>query len=204
MKRLPRLLPSLLVFGAEMLVLVLVGGCGSNAPPPGPATVRGKLTFNGQPVAGGLVVFAPDPQRGGSGKPASAESGPDGSFQLQLDKSPHIPAGWYRVALLPAPVIPDPLAPPTTLFPAKLARPDLSGLEREVRVRVRRRSIRAVGDVPEVPSSKFQVEDKRRVGLLSLTWNFWNLERPVELGTSGTWNFRGPKSSALTPFPRRW
>ena len=142
-----------------MLVLVLVGGCGTNAPPPGPATVRGKLTFNGQPVAGGLVVFAPDPKRGGSGKPASGETGPDGSFQLQLDKSPHIPAGWYRVALLPAPVIPDPLAPPTTLFPAKLARPGplrtgaarCAGKEHvfEFAVEVSR----IVGDVPEVPSS---------------------------------------------------
>jgi hypothetical protein len=123
----------LVVLGAGFLAAV--GGCGSSAPP-GPATVRGKLTFNGRPVVGGLVVFSPDPQRGGSGKPASAETGPDGAFQLQLDKSPTIPAGWYRVALMPAPVIPDPLAPPSTLFPAKLARPDLSGLEREVRAGV--------------------------------------------------------------------
>jgi len=127
-----RLLLPLCVFGAGVLALVPVGGCGSDAPP-GPATVRGRLTFNGRPVVGGLVVFTPDPQRGGSGKPASAETGPDGAFQLQLDRSSNIPAGWYRVALLPAPVVPDPLAPPATLFPAKLARPDLSGLEREVR-----------------------------------------------------------------------
>jgi hypothetical protein len=109
------------------------GGCGSKAPAPGPATVRGKVTFNGQPVVGGLVVFSPDPQRGGSGKPASAETGPDGGFSLQLENSPHIPAGWYRVALAPPPVIPDPLsATRSPVFPAKLSRPDLSGLEREV------------------------------------------------------------------------
>jgi hypothetical protein len=131
MKPRPCVLLVFVVFGAA--VLALVGGCGSSAPPPGPATVRGKLTFNGRPVAGGLVVFSPDPRRGGSGKPASAETGPDGAFQLQLNRSPNIPAGWYRVALMPAPVISDPLAPPATLFPAKLARPDLSGLEREVR-----------------------------------------------------------------------
>jgi len=115
-----------LVAGAVAMAL----WCGSN-PPPGPATVRGKLTFNGQPVAGGMVVFTPDPERGGSGKPARAETGPDGSFLLLLDNSSHIPAGWYRVSLMPAPVIPDPLADRPT-FPAKLARPDMSGLAREV------------------------------------------------------------------------
>ncbi len=116
-------------FGAVMLV----GGCGSNTPPPSLATVRGKVTFNGQPVAGGLVVFTPDPQRGGSGKPACAETGPDGGFVLHLDGTNQIPAGWYRVSLAPAPVVPDPLsASQGPVFPAKLARPDLSGLEREL------------------------------------------------------------------------
>ena len=113
-------------FGAMAL-----SGCGSNAPPTNPATVRGKVTFNGQPVAGGLVVFTPDPQRGGHGKPARAEIGPDGAFVLHLDSSPRIPAGWYRIAIVPAPAVPDP-ASPSPLFPAKLARPDQSGLEREV------------------------------------------------------------------------
>jgi hypothetical protein len=132
MKMHPRLFPvAALTIG--LVPFALSGGCGSNEPIPGPATVRGKVTFNGQPVAGGLVVFTPDPQRGGRGKSASAETGPDGSFALRLDNSPHIPTGWYRVALAPAPVIADPLsAPRKPTFPAKLARPDMSGLEREV------------------------------------------------------------------------
>ena len=132
MKRLLRLLLPVLLSGATASALGLSGGCGTNAPAPGSATVRGKLTFNGNPVVGGLVVFAPDPQRGGQGRPASGETGPDGSFQLQIDRSPNIPTGWYRIALIPAPVLSEPLAAPGTLFPAKLARPDLSGLEREV------------------------------------------------------------------------
>jgi hypothetical protein len=95
--------------------------------------VSGTVTFNGQPVAGGLVVFTPDSRRGGSGKPAHAETATDGSFQLQLENSTHIPVGWYRVSLAPAPVIPDPLlALQMPVFPAKLARPDMSGIEREV------------------------------------------------------------------------
>jgi hypothetical protein len=118
-----------LVAGA--VSMALSGGCGSN-PPTGPATVRGKLLFNGQPVARGLVIFTPDSDRGGRGKPARAETGPDGSFLLLLDNSSHIPAGWYRVSLMPSPAIPDPLSADHPTFPAKLARPDLSGLVREV------------------------------------------------------------------------
>jgi hypothetical protein len=135
MKTLLRLLVPVLALGAGAALVSLTGGCGSKTPPPGPATVRGKVTFNGQPVAGGLVVFTPDPQRGGSGKPLHSETADDGGFQLLLDNSPHIPAGWYRVSLAPAPAIPDPLlALQAPVFPAKLSRPDMSGIEREVRV----------------------------------------------------------------------
>ncbi len=133
MKTVLRLFIPLAALATGFATMSLSGGCGSKAPPPGPATVRGKLTFNGQPVVGGLVVFTPDPQRGGSGKPACGETGPDGGFVLQLDNSHDIPAGWYRVSLAPPPVIPDPVsATQRPVFPAKLARPDLSGLEREV------------------------------------------------------------------------
>ena len=133
MKTVLRLVLPVVALAAGFAAMTLSGGCGSKAPPAGPSTVRGKVTFNGQPVVGGLVVFTPDPQRGGNGKPAFAETGPDGGFTLQLDNSPNIPVGWYRVSLAPAPVIPDPAAASQkATFPAKLARPDLSGLEREI------------------------------------------------------------------------
>lgn len=103
-------------FGA----MAALGGCGSNAPAPPAPVVRGKLTLNGAPVGGAWVVFAPDPRRGHTGAPARAETAPDGSFAL-----PAVRPGWYRVALA---------APPGAAeLPAKLARPDLSGIEREVR-----------------------------------------------------------------------
>ena len=128
-----RLLVPVASLAVGFAAMSLSGGCGSKAPHPGPATVSGRVLFNGQPVAGGLVVFTPDPQRGGTGNPAHAETGPDGDFALALGASAHIPAGWYRVSLAPAPVVPDPAsASQWPVFPAKLARPDLSGLEREV------------------------------------------------------------------------
>lgn len=131
MKMLLRALVPLVALAAGAVAVSLSGGCGSNSVPPGPTTVRGKVTFNGKPVVGGLVVFTPDPQRGGHGKPARAETGSDGGFVLHLDASPQIPAGWYRVSIAPAPAIPDPAAPAAP-FPPKLGRPDQSGLEREV------------------------------------------------------------------------
>lgn len=99
-------------FGA----MAALGGCGTNAPAPAAPVVRGKLTLNGAPLGGAWVVFAPDPRRGHTGTPARAETAPDGSFAL-----PGVRPGWYRVAL-GAPELPP-----------KLARPDLSGIEREVR-----------------------------------------------------------------------
>jgi hypothetical protein len=126
MKTLLRLLVPVAALAGGAAAVSLSGGCGSKTPAPGPATVRGTVTFNGRPVAGGLVVFTPDPRRGGAGKPARAETAADGSFSLQLDGSPHVAPGWYRVSIAPAPA-----AAPS--FPAKLARPDLSGVEREVR-----------------------------------------------------------------------
>lgn len=131
MKWLLRVFVPAVALAAGFGVVSLTGGCGSKAPP-GPATVRGKVTFNGQPVAGGLVLFTPDPHRGGRGKPARGETGPDGAFSLRLDAATHIPAGWYRVSILPAPAVPDP-ASEAAPFPPKLARPDQSGLEREVK-----------------------------------------------------------------------
>lgn len=125
-------MPRLLWLLVSLVALVApAGGCGRKAPG-GPATVRGAVTFQGRPLAGGLVVFSPDPERGGSGKPARGDLGPDGTFALALGGEPAIPPGWYRVAIAPAPAsVLDPSDRPA--FPAKLARPDQSGLLREVK-----------------------------------------------------------------------
>ena len=124
----------LVAFGSMAVGVAIVslpGGCKSSSQA-GPATVHGRVTFQGKPVSGGIVVFAPDQDRGFTGKPARAETSADGSYTLHLDGNPHIPPGWYRVALADAPVL-DPLqASGKLLFPTKLARPDHSGLIREV------------------------------------------------------------------------
>ena len=132
MSRLARLLvaAAALAFGA---VLVAVhGGCSRKAAP-APATVRGKVTFQGEPLADGLIVFAPDPDRGAGGTAARGELGADGSFQLTIGGEPAIPPGWYRIAIAPAPRFAPGSVRDRCPFPAQLARPDRSTVVREVK-----------------------------------------------------------------------
>lgn len=98
-------------------------GCGASAPPAA-AEVGGRLTFQGKPVAGGVVVFAPDPARGATGPPVRADTRADGTFDLPADGT--VRPGWYRVALAP------PADEVGRGFPPQLARPDRSGLVRQV------------------------------------------------------------------------
>ena len=109
--------------------LLLAAGCGKAEP--AVATVKGAVTFQGRPLAGGLVVFAPDRDKGNAGKPVSATVGPDGWYHLTADGSSQVAAGWYRVAIADAPgwSADDSRGP---RFPAALRRPDRAGLDREV------------------------------------------------------------------------
>ncbi len=111
-------------WGIPALMLALIGCDGSS---PTPATVRGRVLFQGRPLSGGTVVFTPHPERGSSGTSAIASIDHQGTFRLTAEGSPYLAAGWYRVALA------DPGTPQTwAIFPAALRRPDRSGLEREV------------------------------------------------------------------------
>lgn len=93
-----------------------------------PATVRGRVLFQGKPLAGGTIVFAPHPERGPAAPSAFAAIDHQGTFRLQSGNSPYIAAGWYCVAVA------DPGTRETwAAFPAALRRPDRSGIEREVR-----------------------------------------------------------------------
>jgi hypothetical protein len=101
--------------------------------------VRGRVTFQGQALAGGLVVFTPHLERGQRGQPLIADVDSSGEFKLRVEGSPYIAAGWYRVAIAepptwttPTPNVSAPQLSFVSPFPDTLRRPDLSGLEREV------------------------------------------------------------------------
>lgn len=105
-------------------LLVLAAGCGPGEPARVP--VYGQVHYRGQPLAGGTIVFTPDPERGGRGPLALGEIGADGRFSLRTDGQPGAVPGWHRVTVAPGGA--DPAA-----LPRRYRDPERSGLGREVR-----------------------------------------------------------------------
>lgn len=114
--------------------LALVAGCGGGAKTP-ETIVRGQILYRGEPVAGGLIVFAPNADRGSDGPVVTAVLQDDGSFTLTAPDGKPVPPGWYRIAVAPkAGTVDLPTAErPYPGLPAKYRNPSRSGLEREVK-----------------------------------------------------------------------
>lgn len=68
--------PELLVQLLAVITMVGATGCGKSHPPV--AEVRGIVSYQGRPVAGGRVMFLPN----GGGKQGLGTIQPDGSYQL--------------------------------------------------------------------------------------------------------------------------
>ncbi len=114
---------------------LLLAGCGTSTPPL--AEVSGTVTYHGQPLPGGVVIFTPDESKGSTGPIATATIQPDGRFTLQTGPTPGAVAGWHRVSVVSvSETDPTPagyqFAIPTSLIPERYRNPDLSGLSREV------------------------------------------------------------------------
>jgi hypothetical protein len=110
-----------------------LAGCAEKARPE--VVVRGQVLYRGDPLAGGLIVFAPNPERGSDGPVLSAMVQDDGTFALAGPDGKPVPAGWYRIAVAPKAGTVDTPTPerPYPGVPAKYRNPALSGLEREVK-----------------------------------------------------------------------
>jgi hypothetical protein len=110
------------------LVLAVLG-CGQE---PKLTPVHGQVFYHGQPLAGGTIVFTPDPERGGHGPLACGEIGPDGRYSLRTDREPGAVPGWHRVTIaLPSHTALDQM--PLLDLPRKYSDPEQSGLLREVK-----------------------------------------------------------------------
>lgn len=119
--------------GIVCLAVTIAGGCGKSKP--AETVVRGQILYRGEPVSGGLIVFAPNPDRGSDGPVVSATLNDDGSFTLTAADGKPVAPGWYRIAVAPkAGTVRIPTADrPYPGLPAKYRNPSLSGLEREIK-----------------------------------------------------------------------
>src|SRR5439155_2688325 len=80
--RIPPLLPGALLAAC---LLFTAGGCRSGSAPLAP--VRGKVSYRGQLLRGGTIVFTPDAGRGNRGELACADIQPDGSYALKTGEA---------------------------------------------------------------------------------------------------------------------
>ena len=113
---------------AVLLVLAALG-CGQEAKL---TPVHGQVFYQGQPLAGGTIVFTPDPERGGHGLLACGEIGPDGRYSLRTNQEFGAVPGWHRVTIAP-PSRAEPGSTPVLDLPRKYSDPEQSGLLREVK-----------------------------------------------------------------------
>jgi hypothetical protein len=79
-------------------LFISAGGCGSSGASQAAPTVpvKGKVTYKGTPLTKGVVTFEPR----NSGRPATGEIGPDGTFELTtLQKGDGAVPGKHRVSV---------------------------------------------------------------------------------------------------------
>jgi hypothetical protein len=110
-------------------LLLLLAGAGCDRRDADLVPVRGRVYYRGQPLAGGTIVFTPDPGRGGAGPLARAEIGPDGTYALRTGARPGAVAGWHTVTVAGARG--KDKRPPA--LPRRYSDPELSGQSAEVK-----------------------------------------------------------------------
>lgn len=88
-------------------IVVSIAGCGS-ANGLDLAKVRGKVTFKGQPIEYGTIMFEPDESKGTTGPPAIGTITSGGSFILSTEESGDgAIVGSHRVSVMGLEPIPE-------------------------------------------------------------------------------------------------
>jgi hypothetical protein len=94
--------------------------------PPKPVAVAGRVTWRGNPVSGGTIVFAPDYRKGHTGELGMAVLDYQGHYEIQTDGKPGLLPGWYAITVAPP-------GPSPSGWPYKYHHPESSGLVCEVK-----------------------------------------------------------------------
>lgn len=82
--------------GVFCILLFTVGlvGCGGN-----PATVKGKVTLDGNPVTAGQITFVPDSSKGSEGPQLIGTIDESGEYALYAGADDRVPVGHYKVTV---------------------------------------------------------------------------------------------------------
>lgn len=80
--------------------ILMVSGCGGSPDGPTLASVKGKITYQGKPLAIGQISFIPDGSKGTAGPMASGRVNENGEFQLQtLKPGDGAVVGFHKVVI---------------------------------------------------------------------------------------------------------
>lgn len=113
------------------LLIFACCGCGGGTPS-APVAVKGSVSYQGQPLSGGIIVFTPDETRGTRGPLAHGTILADGTFELKADDGEKLVAGWYRISVICLTEETSIADLPENLLPAHYTCPDTSGLTRQI------------------------------------------------------------------------
>jgi hypothetical protein len=102
--------------------------------------VSGKVSYRGQLLQTGMIVFTPDVSKGAAGGAAVGQIHADGTYTLNTGEATGASPGWYRVtvasvAATTAPSYGQPYVIPVSLIPEKYRDPDLSAISCEVKAK---------------------------------------------------------------------
>jgi len=119
-----------------LFFLTLASGCGSSTPPL--TSVTGTVSYQGQPLNTGTIVFTPDSAKGAEGPISTGKIMADGSFSLTTGNAVGAAPGWHRITVVSiseasASIPGQRFTVPVSLIPVKYRNPESSDLTREVK-----------------------------------------------------------------------
>ena len=112
---------------ALLLVIVASLPAACSGPAAELAPVNGRVFYRGRPLAGGTIVFTPDPERGGRGPQAVAEIDAQGRYALSTGGKPGAVPGWHVITIA------SPAGSGGAGLPGRYRDPDLSRQRAEVK-----------------------------------------------------------------------
>jgi hypothetical protein len=115
-----------------LLCITLVSGCGGGKSSATLATVRGKVTVDGQPLTSGHVTLHPSVGEPAGGGSMSGQISSSGEYTIHTDGREGAPPGNYKITVHPSMVPTGGKEMPKTPFDPKYSDPNTTTLRYQV------------------------------------------------------------------------